>query len=387
MLPDGLKVARDGTPLNFNPLSQGGYILSFPMPNTAVPIDSKIGQNWNTSHLCWDHGTNMGFANACGPASMGHFTGSQLPFYYSLASHFPIGDRYFSSVMGQTYPNRRFLIAATALGDVATNSTGISAKDAPNGTIFDRLDSYNISWKDYYPDLPTAALFLPGYSNNLHDGKMAPINQFLSDAAAGQLPQFSLVDPYTNYSEEDGDISIGEAYAARIIGAVLASPNWARTVMFLVYDEHGGWYDHVPPQPAVRPDNIPPEITVPPDQPGAYDLTGFRVPCVVISPFAKRDFVSHVVHEHTSLLKFVEAKWNLPAMTYRDANAPDMLEFFDFSGRPPFAQPPALKDPLNPFTGALPASSLAPGFHPIATGVAASSLPPPRYRVSKPPGH
>ncbi len=133
---DGLKVAGDGTPLNYNPAADGGYILSFPMPNTAVPVDSQIGQNWNTSHLCWDHGTNMGFARACGPASMGHFTGAQLPFYYSLASHFPIGDRYFSSVMAQTYPNRRFLIAATALGNVATNSTGISSMDAPNGTIF-----------------------------------------------------------------------------------------------------------------------------------------------------------------------------------------------------------------------------------------------------------
>jgi phospholipase C len=138
---DGLKVASDGSPLNYNPAPDGGYILSYPMPNTAVPEDSKIGQNWNTSHLCWDHGTNMGFARNCGPASMGHFTGAQLPFYYSLASQFPIGDRYFSSVMAQTYPNRRFLIAATALGNIATNSTGISSMDAPNGTIFDRLDS------------------------------------------------------------------------------------------------------------------------------------------------------------------------------------------------------------------------------------------------------
>ncbi len=381
---DGLKVASDGTPLNYNPAPDGGYILSFPMPNTATPVDSKIGQNWNTAHLCWDHGTNMGFARNCGPASMGHFTGAQLPFYYSLASHFPIGDRYFSSVMAQTYPNRRFLIAATALGNVATNSTGISSTDAPNGTIFDRLDTYKITWKDYYPDLPTAALFLPEFTNNLHDGRMVPINQFLSDAAAGQLPQFSLVDPYTDFSEEDGDISIGEAYAARIIGAVTASPNWSKTVMFLVYDEHGGWYDHVPPQPAVRPDNVPPEITVPPDQPGAYDMTGFRVPCVVISPFAKKNFVSHVVHEHTSLLKFVETKWNLPAMTYRDANAPNMLEFFDFK-RPPFERPPVLHAPLNPFVGALPASSLAAGFHPIATPVQAVSLPPAQYRVQRPP--
>jgi phospholipase C len=382
---DGLRVASDGTPLNYNPAADGGYILSYPMPNTAVPADSKIGQNWNTSHLSWDHGTNMGFARACGPASMGHFTAAQLPFYYSLASHFPIGDRYFSSVMAQTYPNRRFLIAATALGNVATNSTGISSTDAPNGTIFDRLNTYNISWRDYYPDLPTAALFLPEFTANMHDGRLAPINQFLTDAAAGQLPQFSLVDPYTDYSEEDGDISIGEAYAARIIGAVMASPNWPKTVMFLVYDEHGGWYDHVPPQPIVRPDSVPPEITVPPDQPGAYDYTGFRVPCVVISPFAKRNFVSHVVHEHTSLLKFVETKWNLPAMTYRDANAPAMLEFFDFSGRPPFQHPPALHAPLNPFVGPLPVSSSAPGFRPVAIPVPADSLPPAKYRVSKRP--
>ena len=87
-----------------------------------------------------------------------------LPFYYSLASHFPIGDRYFCSVMAQTYPNRRFLIAATALGNIATNGSGISHTDAPNGTIFDRLDHHGISWKDYYPDAPTCGLFLPNFS-------------------------------------------------------------------------------------------------------------------------------------------------------------------------------------------------------------------------------
>jgi phospholipase C len=382
---DGLKVAPDGSPLNYNPAPDGGYVLSYPMPNTAVPEGGHISQSWNASHLCWDHGTNAGFARTCGPASMGHFTAEQLPFYYSLATHFPIGDRYFSSVMAQTYPNRRFLIAATALGDVATDPTGVSTVDAPNGTIFDRLDAHGITWKDYYPDVPTAALFLPEYSNNTSNGRMAHISQFFADAAAGQLPHFALVDPYIDHSEEDGDISIGEAYAARIIGAVMASPNWSRTAMFLVYDEHGGWYDHVPPQPAVRPDDIPPKITVPPDQSGAYDYTGFRVPCVVISPFAKRDFVSHVVHEHTSLLKFVETKWNLPAMTFRDANARDMYEFFDFTGHPPFAEPPKLRTPLNPFRGPLPASSGSPGFHPVATPVPASELPPHQYRVRRPP--
>jgi phospholipase C len=383
---DGLTLRRNGRAANYNPGPDNDFIVSYPLPNTFGPTDSDISQSWDTSHLCWAGGTNMGFAQNCGPASMGYFTEKQLPFYYSLASQFPIGDRYFCSVMAQTYPNRRFLIAGTALGDVSTDSSGISQTNAPNGTIFDRFDAYGITWKDYYPDIPTAALFLPNYLNNQKNGRMAPINQFLTDAAAGQLPNFSLVDPYVNYSEENGDVSIGEAYAARIIGAVLDSPNWSSTAVILVWDEHGGWYDHVPPQPAIRPDDVPPEIDVPPDQPGAYDFTGFRVPCVVVSPFAKADHVSSVVYDHTSILKFVETKWNLPAMTYRDANAHNMLDFFQLRGkRPPFAEPPIVNAPLNPFIGPLPANSASPGFHPIATGVPASQLPPPRFRVSKPP--
>ena len=273
----------------------------------------------------------MGFVEACGAASMGYWERQDLPFYYSLASHFPIGDRYFSSVMAQTYPNRRFLIAATALGNIATNGSGISHTDAPNGTIFDRLDNHGISWKDYYPDAPTCGLFLPNFLDNQTDGKVVHFEQFLADAKSGSLPSFSIIDPYVNFSEEDGDISIGEAYAATMINALLESPNWEHSALILNYDEHGGWYDHVPPRPAVRPDNVPPEITVPPDQPGSYDYTGFRVPCVVVSPWGKKDFVSHVVYDHTSVLKLVETKWNLPAMTYRDANAENMLDFFDFS--------------------------------------------------------
>ncbi len=383
---DGLTRGPDGRPVNFNPGPDNDFIESYPLPNTFGPLNSDISQSWDKSHLCWADGTNQGFAQNCGPASMGYFTHRQLPFYYSLASQFPIGDRYFCSVMAQTYPNRRFLIAGTALGDVSTDGSGVSSTDAPNGTIFDRFDKYGITWKDYYPDIPTAALFLPNYTDNLTNGKMAPINQFLTDAAAGQLPQFSLVDPYIDYSEESGDVSIGEAYAARIVGAVLDSPNWSKTAMILVWDEHGGWYDHVPPQPAVRPDDVPPEITVPPDQPGAYDYSGFRVPCVVISPYAKQNFVSHSVYDHTSILKFVETKWNLPAMTFRDANAQNMLDFLDVRARkPPFAEAPKIKAPLNPFIGPLPATSGSPGFHPIATGVQASTLPPARFRLKVPP--
>ena len=169
---------------------------------------------------------------------------------------------------------------------------------------------------------------------------------------------------------------------------MLESPAWRKTALIWTYDEHGGWYDHVPPVPAVRPDGVPPEITVPPDEPGAYDYTGFRVPCAVVSAWAKRDHVSHVVYDHTSILKLVETKWNLPALTYRDANAHDMLDFFDFSSkRPPFAEPPTLAAPRNPFVGALPPSSVtASAFHPVCTPVAGSG-PAGGAHLATPPKH
>jgi len=375
---DGFTLGSDGQPINYNPDPAGGYVTSFHEPNTCGPDHSGVTQSWNASHLSWDNGTNMGFVGACGPLAMGYWDQADLPFYYGLAGVFPIGDRYFCSVMAQTYPNRRFLTAATALGDVSTDASGISHTLPPNGTIFQTLNKYGITWKDYYPDVPTAAIFLPTL---IEDGsKCVPINDFFTDAAAGTLPQFSLVDPYTNYSEENNDISIGEAFAARIIDAVLTSPQWSKTALIWTYDEHGGYYDHVPPQPAVRPDDVPPEITVPPDQPGAYDYTGFRVPVAVVSPYAKRDYVSHQVYDHTSILKLVETKWNLPALTYRDANARDMLDFFDFTAStPPFLDPPTLPAPLNPFVGPLPPTSsdiYAPGFHPVCEPVPADTLPP-----------
>ncbi len=221
--------------------------------------------------------------------------------------------------------------------------------------------------------------------------KAVHVSQFFTDAASGSLPAFSLVDPYTNYSEEDGDITVGEAYAALVVDAVLKGPAWSKTALIWVYDEHGGWYDHVPPRPAVKPDNVPPDLLAG-DLPGAYDYTGFRVPCCVVSPWAKKGYVSHQTFDHTSILKLVETKWNLPALTYRDANAANMLDFFDFTAaRPPFAEPPVLRAPKNPFSSAaaLPASSLSTQdltqFHPICTDLPSGSLPPPGAAVSSPP--
>ena len=147
----------------------------------------------------------------------------------------------------------------------------------------------------------------------------------------------------------------------------------------------------MPPKRVVKPDNVPPDLLAG-DLPGAYNFTGFRVPCCVVSPWARKDYVSHQTFDHTSILKLIETKWNLPALTYRDANARNMLDFFDFDAqRPPFAEPPTLRAPRNPFSSpaALPPNSLSAQdlalFHPICTDLPAGSLPPGRATIPSPP--
>ena len=184
---------------------------------------------------------------------------------------------------------------------------------------------------------------------------------------------------------------MGEGYAALFIDAVIRGPAWHKTALFWVYDEHGGWYDHVPPQPAVKPDNVAPMLE-PGDVPGAYDYTGFRVPCCVVSAWSKKDYVSHHTFDHTSILKFVETKWNLPALTFRDANAHNMLDFFDLTAkRPPFAEPPVLKAPRRTRFPARPRSPQAHHDRTRRSSTRRAPLCPPGrchpLRPSSPPSH
>jgi phospholipase C len=136
----------------------------------------------------------------------------------------------------------------------------------------------------------------------------------------------------------------------------MQSPIWATTVVVLCYDEHGGYYDHVPPPPAVPPDDIAPILRphsgehldgLPVNVPGDYARYGFRVPAVVVSPYARKDYVSHVVHDHTSILSLIEHKWNLPALSNRDGAADSLLDTLDLSGSPPYRNPPPLPAPKN----------------------------------------
>src|SRR5205085_2962356 len=268
-----------------------------------------------------------------------------LPFYYSLAKTFTLANRWFCSAPCQTYPNRRFLMAGTAYGNISTSNSSLQDPPPPNGTIFDQLSAHGIGWRNYFTDLPSTGI-IPSIIEK-HPSGLAPISSFFADCAAGTLPAVSLVDPEFGVAGEVGgplssvplppaatagdrvsaqggseenpqDIQIGQAFVARVVNAVLQSPAWPRTLLVWTYDEHGGYYDHVPPPPAIAPDNIPPAVPAGQSAYNGFRQYGFRVPCAVVSPWSRPHYVSHRAFDHTSVLALVEAKWNLPALTYRD---------------------------------------------------------------------
>jgi phospholipase C len=341
---DGFTLDKSHRPTAANAEATGDLVHAFPMAN-ACQSNGGPTQAWDASHISWNGGRNNGFVRASGPVAMGYFSSEQIPFYYSLAKTFPVCDRWFSSVLAQTYPNRRFLMAGTAYGAVSTDTKYLLGPSPTNGTIYDLLNAHGISWRDYYSDLPQVGLFKSVFEGN--KDKVLPIAQYFTDAAAGTLPAVSYVDAeFAMQSEEDPqDIQVGEAFSSHVIHAAMEGPGWDKTVLIWTNDEGGGYYDHVPPPPAVKPDDIPPDITVPPNQPGTYDRYGFRVPSAIVSPYARANYVSHVVHDHTSVLKLIETKFNLPALTYRDANADDLLDSLDLHGTPAFRDPPKLAQP------------------------------------------
>src|SRR5487761_1844838 len=188
---DGFTLGPHGHPIETNPYANGNIQHAFRMPTTCQ-LSGQPSQEWQQSHLQYDGGKLDGFVeSASGPVAMGYWQKADQPFYYSLASTFPIADRYFSSVLGQTYPNRRYLLAATPIGQVDDTTPGLTDYPA-NGTIFDQFDAHGITWKDYYTTLPSVLLYPPLYQKSL--AKVVPVAGFFTDAAAGTLPGYCLVE-------------------------------------------------------------------------------------------------------------------------------------------------------------------------------------------------
>ncbi len=362
---NGFTLGSDGLPTATNPESGGNLVRAFHSP-TPCRSFSEPDQTWNDSHESYSNGTNQGFVRASGPAAMAYYDSSDVPFTYGLAKTFPIADQYYSSLLGQTFPNRRYLISGTSLGMINDlpafdDVLPTVANHPPNGTIFDMLNATGVSWKNYNYGISTLMLYPYLITEPANLGKLVGINQFYADAASGSLPAFSLVDPdlvnfVGNSGGEGDDLQLADRFLSSIVNAVMQGPKWAKTLLVWTFDEAGGYYDHVPPPSAPVPDDVAPQLSSS-DVPGSFDRYGFRVPCGVVSPYARPEYVSHIVYDHTSVLKLVETKWNLPAMTNRDASAADMLDMLDMSS-PAFSTPPTLPTAPNPSTAAVAACEL-----------------------------
>jgi phospholipase C len=342
------------TQTNPDPLNPGQTISRFHQPTYCF---DDPAESWDEVHRELDGGALDAFTTVnaendpagdpSGARTLGYYDESDLPYYYALARAFATSDRHFSSALANTWTNRLYYMAGTSFGVTSNvfppNQEDANGNLAPN--LFTRLNDAHVTWAFYVQDLPTLAILYATWSkNSVH---VLPYAQFFTDAAAGALPAVTFVEGTDMAGgaspDEDppGDMQLGQAMVAQIVAAVTASPHWPHAALFLSYDEQGGLYDHVVPPSACVPDDIAPSLFAG-DVDAQFDQYGLRVPLIVVSPYAKRGYVSHVATDHTSLLRFVEARFGLPALTHRDANAIPPYDLFDFSA--PDLGVPALPD-------------------------------------------
>lgn len=396
---DGLTCARDpaGTLScsNSNPAPGGGVIRVF--HETRLCTSDPLHE-WPVAHLeaNFNHPDSPivlgdGFARVRpgDPASMGFYTERELPFYYALAQTFALSDAHFCSLIGPTTPNRFYLMTATSFGHVMTAGADDTPPDVNGykpitGTIFDLLDRHHVSWAEYYqpgdrltPPRPYGGMFRNPASPNFK-----PLRDFFSDAAANRLPAVAFLS-LAQHEHPPLDIRAGEYDVARVIAALRASPEWPSAVMFLTYDENGGFYDHARPPAASPPDaippgecadrNNPPRSLIPGNGSGCIDSAhaqaklcamaalgqrcagftnfGFRDPLIAVSPFARPHYVSHIPNDQTSILAFIEKRFlGGDHLTARDGSAETLEDMFDFAAAPSLnaSIDPALAPPPRP---------------------------------------
>ena len=319
-----------------------------------------LHHGWNDEHSAWDAGRMDGFVWAEGtPLTMGYLDERDIPNYWDYARHYTLCDRFFSSEMGESLTNHLYSVAAqsggliSGLGSIKDIEETLGEEGGFSfASIVKSLSSQHVSWKYYVETQPmpsgpqsysrtrpygigpalwfgapkTFSLWnpLPGFKavreNPEQMKNLVDLKEYFQDLKSGTLPEVSWIVPTFEDSEHPpetlGPAARGMWYVTNIVNALMQSPYWKDSVVFLTWDDYGGFYDHVPP-PIV-------------------DAMGYgpRVPTLIISPYAKADFISHFTYDFTSMLKFIEMRWGLPSMTERDAHADPMLDCFDFNQTP-----------------------------------------------------
>ncbi len=312
-----------------------------------------IGHDWPSAINAMDGGKMDRFdliasGNVNGEyLAYSQLTQADIPNYYTYAQQFVLADQMFSSLHGPSFPNHLYTIAAQSGGviSIPLNNTYSWGCDAPPSaavqvldglgdisdvfpcfdfpTLADNLDTAGINWKYYAPPANAKGYQYSTYdsinhirNSSLWTEHVVPDTRFITDAMNGNLAPVSWLVTGPNSEHPPNSTCQGENWTVAQINAIMQGPAWNSTAIFLVWDDFGGFYDQVPP----------PNV----DQ---YGL-GPRVPMIIISPYARSGYISHTQYEFSSVLKFIEDRYNLPSLTERDAAANDTTDSFDFTQQP-----------------------------------------------------
>jgi len=376
-----------GNPVWYQPDANGGYTLPFhpPAPSLGLQFLRDLPHDWASTHSAWNEGNHDHWVPSKGPVSMAHLTRADIPFHYALADAFTVCDAYHCSFLGPTYPNRFYMWSGWTGNDGKGNGPALENADGGYSwsTLPEQLQTAGISWKIYQDQGQGAdAAHIWGwdqtnpYAGNYGCNSLLLFNQyeqaepgsplfqnarngtkvsvagslfdlFRQDALGGNLPQVCWIVPPEAYTEHPNwPANYGAWYISQILDALTANPEvWSKTAFFLTYDENDGFFDHVvPPTPpqaraqGLSTVSLTNEIFPGNSQfvAGPYGL-GMRVPMLVISPWSTGGWVNSQVFDHTSLIRFIQARFGslLPNETnitpWRAAVAGDLTSAFRFA--------------------------------------------------------
>jgi phospholipase C len=332
---DGIQA---GTCMPVNPTDKTNTECIEPFHIGDRPIDD-LDHSLSTFQMQYNKGKMDGFVyalnqrNQNGAMAMGYYDGRDLPYYWNLADEYVLFDKFFSSDHGGSFANHMYWVSAQPGGShVAENGY------ADVVTIFDRLEERGISWKFYVQNYDPLITYrsLSQVSGNrasqviwvpllnidrfLDDPKLSShivdMNEYFVDLENGTLPEVAYIAPSGASEHPPGSIRSGQKFVKSLIQALMRSDSWDSSAFLLLYDDWGGWYDHV----------APPQV----DENGF----GMRVPGLLISPYARRGYIDSTLLDFTSVLKFIEENWDLKPIAARDTEAKSFMSAFDFSMSP-----------------------------------------------------
>ena len=358
--------------------NSGVNSLGQTIPLQPIPLANRydLGHRHNDFLRMYDNGKMDGAdkVSGCNPNQAGcppnpqfqYVNPSDVAPYFQLAQQYTFGDRMFQTNQGPSFPAHQFIISGTSAptatstlfaaentnlgaGCTATPAAWVWMIDASGAesskmypcfehpTLTDLLNSAGKSWKYYTPSNagiwvgPNAIQHICAPANSVCTGPDWVNNvvlnntQVLTDISSGQLPAVSWVIPTGQASDHPGNNNgTGPSWVASIVNAIGGSSYWSNTAVIITWDDWGGWYDHVPP----------PKVIEDRTSWGSGYVYGFRVPLIIVSPYVKAGYVSHVTHDFGSILKFIEQIFSLPSLGYADAAADDLSDCFNFSQTP-----------------------------------------------------